>query len=280
MYNTGERVVTLGFNVSMITTSGTIANTGPPPTCQLSICTIDGNEVNTAEIGDDLLLKVNVQPDFIYGGFARSCIAKTMEEEGEFQYEVTDANGCATDPSIFGNWEYDTNKKSLIARFNAFKFPSSNNLRFQCNIRVCFSSCPPINCEGTDSYGRKRKRRELDDNQDESLTSIDTFKEGSLREEIQVQSNAILTFEKRDPQPSEPYMNQSEAELDHVCLPKLGLILSMIVTTLLATVAVSFAVSCWLIAYRRNPRYQSPSRHSAMLFSTPEPPMSEPIPDY
>ena len=118
MYNTGERVVTLGFNVSMITTSGTIANTGPPPTCSLSICTLDGNEVSSAEIGDDLLLKVNVQPDYIYGGFARSCIAKTMEEEGEFQYEVTDANGCATDPSIFGNWEYDENKKSLVARFN------------------------------------------------------------------------------------------------------------------------------------------------------------------
>lgn len=85
MYNTGERVVTLGFNVSMITTSGTIQNTGPPPTCTLSICTLDGNEVSSAEIGDDLLLKVNVQPDFIYGGFARSCVAKTMEEEGEFK---------------------------------------------------------------------------------------------------------------------------------------------------------------------------------------------------
>lgn len=126
MYNTGERVVTLGFNVSMITTSGTIANTGPPPTCSLSICTLDGNEVSSAEIGDDLLLKVSVQPDYIYGGFARSCIAKTMEEEGEFQYEVTDANGCATDPSIFGNWEYDENKKSLVARFNGKKFENLN----------------------------------------------------------------------------------------------------------------------------------------------------------
>lgn len=42
-----------------------------------------------------------------------------MEEEGEFQYEVTDANGCATDPSIFANWEYDESKKALVARFNA-----------------------------------------------------------------------------------------------------------------------------------------------------------------
>lgn len=67
-----------------------------------------------------------------------------MEDEGEFQYEVTDDNGCATDPSIFGNWEYDPHHKTLMARFNAFKFPSSSNLRFQCNIRVCFGSCPPV----------------------------------------------------------------------------------------------------------------------------------------
>ena len=81
-----------------------------------------------------------------------------MEDEGEFQYEVTDDNGCATDPSIFGNWEYDPHQKSLMARFNAFKFPSSNNLRFQCNIRVCFGSCPPVNCDGVDAYGRRRRR--------------------------------------------------------------------------------------------------------------------------
>lgn len=63
MYMSGERTVTLGFNVSMITTSGTIANTGPPPTCLMSITSIDGKEVSSAEIGDDLLLKVDVQPD-------------------------------------------------------------------------------------------------------------------------------------------------------------------------------------------------------------------------
>lgn len=63
VYSTGERTVTLGFNVSMITTSGTIANTGPPPTCLMSICTLDGREIASAEIGDDLLLKVDVQPD-------------------------------------------------------------------------------------------------------------------------------------------------------------------------------------------------------------------------
>lgn len=80
----------------------------------------------------------------IYGGFARSCIAKTMEDNVENEYIVTDENGCASDPAIFGEWEYDADGTGLIASFNAFKFPSSDNIRFQCNIRVCFGRCQPV----------------------------------------------------------------------------------------------------------------------------------------
>jgi len=205
-------------------------------------------------------------------------VAKTMEDEGEFHYEVTDANGCATDPSIFGNWEYNPYKKSLTARFNAFKFPSSNNLRFQCNIRVCFGSCPPVNCDAIGAYGRKK--REIND---DDLLLTDAFKEGALREEIMVQSNAILTFEKRDPQPSPSLEGQRLEDIDHVCLPKLGLIISMILTTLLALVAVAVAISCWLMAYRRKPRRHGPLPHPSdfpnPLYTTSEP-MVEPSPDY
>jgi len=80
----------------------------------------------------------------IYGGFARSCIAKTMEDSVENEYIVTDENGCATDPTIFGEWDYNPDSQSLLASFNAFKFPSSDNIRFQCNIRVCFGKCQPV----------------------------------------------------------------------------------------------------------------------------------------
>ncbi|XP_022668562.1 uncharacterized protein LOC111253451 isoform X4 [Varroa destructor] len=289
VYNTGERTVTLGFNVSMITTSGTIANTGPPPTCQMQICTIDGKEVSQAEIGDDLLLKVTVQPYEIYGGFARGCIAKTMEDDEEVQYEVTDNNGCATDTSIFDNWSYEPESKVLMARFNAFKFPSSNNLRFQCSIRVCFGSCPPVHCQGVDAFGRRRRRRRqvgVAGGSDLNPGSIG-FQEGQLREEIQVQSNAILTFEKKENQigPLQE-LNESPAieEIDTVCLPKLGLIISLIITTLLALVAVAVAISCWLMAYRRRARAPGPLPHPAEfpnpLYTTPEPTIAEPAPDY
>lgn len=264
LYQTGEQNVTLGFNVSMLTTAGTIANTGPPPTCLMKIVTHTGQEISAAEIGDNLMLQVDVQPASIYGGFARSCVAKTMEDKVENEYTVTDENGCATDPSIFGEWEYNPDTQSLLASFNAFKFPSSDNIRFQCNIRVCFGKCQPVsispyivyystlqqwfsrkrphrktftlffncfifqifnfflflirpvvyltviltliaknyapvcqvNCRGYNAYGRRK--RAIDDDNNTDLAVTGDLMNGQLREEITIESNAILTFERRE----------------------------------------------------------------------------------
>jgi hypothetical protein len=141
---TGEKTITLGFNVSMLSTAATLANTGPPPTCVMKIVTATGGEITSAEIGESLMLRVEVQPQTIYGGFARQCVAKTMDGDAENEYLVTDENGCATDPSIFGEWEVDPNNFLLLAHFNAFKFPSSSSIKFQCNVRVCFGKCQPV----------------------------------------------------------------------------------------------------------------------------------------
>ena len=62
VYDTPEKTVTVGFNVSMLTTAGTISNTGPPPVCTMKICLPTGQEVRSAVIGDTLMLKVEVQP--------------------------------------------------------------------------------------------------------------------------------------------------------------------------------------------------------------------------
>ena len=73
--------------------------------------------------------------------------------------------------------------------FDAFKFPDSNTIKFKCNIRVCFGQCQPQNCAGRNAYGRRRRESEH-----EIAGAVYT---GELREEIQVQSNAILTLERR-----------------------------------------------------------------------------------
>jgi hypothetical protein len=45
----------------MLTTAGTIANTGPPPTCSMRICNSNGEDISRAEVGDSLMLKVTIQ---------------------------------------------------------------------------------------------------------------------------------------------------------------------------------------------------------------------------
>ena len=129
--------------------------------------------------------QVDVQPNAIYGGFARRCVAHTMDDDGENEYLVTDDNGCATDPSIFGEWEYERTKGVLTATFNAFKFPSQNNIRFQCNIRVCFGQCQPQNCGGVNAYGRRR--REIAEEKENVTTEVvgDTELEVRAKREVE-----------------------------------------------------------------------------------------------
>lgn len=130
-----------------------------------------------------------------------------MEDNVQNEYLVTDENGCATDTSIFGNWEYNPDTNSLLASFNAFKFPSSDNIRFQCNIRVCFGRCQPVNCGGYNAFGRRR-RSIADNSTDSTAIATNSGVEGQLREEITISSNAILTFEKR----SGPGLNDANSE--------------------------------------------------------------------
>ena len=50
----------------MLTTAGTIANTGPPPTCLMKITDQFGGDISRAEIGDLLMLRVIVEPSGVF----------------------------------------------------------------------------------------------------------------------------------------------------------------------------------------------------------------------
>ena len=205
-----------------------------------------------------------------------------MDDDGENEYLVTDDNGCATDPSIFGEWEYERGLGVLTSTFSAFKFPSQNNIRFQCNIRVCFGQCQPQNCAGSNAYGRRRRDvNEVNETREKREVEGSVYT-GQLREEIEVTSNAILTIERRKESRVDPRTGEEKDE--DVCVSKIGFIIALVITALLALVAVAIAVSCWLMAYRRKPKSTGPLPHPAEfpnpLFTTPTPPLLEPAPDY
>ena len=196
------------------------------------------------------------------------------DDDVDTLYTVTDENGCSTDPDIFRDWDYDPAAGHLTAIFDAFKFPDGNTIKFKCNIRVCFGQCQPQNCAGINAYGRKKRESET-----EIAGAVYT---GELREEIQVQSNAILTIERR-PDPFSDGPQQRSLDNAEVCVSKIGFIIALVITALLALVAVAIAVSCWLMAYKRRPKTTGPLPHPPEfpnpLFTTPEP-LAEPTPDY
>lgn len=70
---------------------------------------------------------------------------------------------------------------------------------------------------------------------------------------------------------------------EDICVSVIGLIVALVITALLALVAVAVAVSCWLMAYRRTPNVNGPLPHPTQV---PNPMFmnhdqtSEPSPDY
>lgn len=53
-----------------------------------------------------------------------------------------------------------------------------------------------VNCRGYNAFGRRR--REIGDTNKTGAEIYEPVSEGQLREEITIQSNAILTFERRE----------------------------------------------------------------------------------
>lgn len=257
----------------------------------MKIVSETGDDIVSAELGANLKLKVEVLPKEVYGGFARGCYAMTTDEEGkENRYEVTDDNGCAIDSSVFGEWEYDEKLNALVAPFNAFKFPNGNSVRFDCNIRFCFRACQPVNCGGRQAYGRRRRQAPGDPTGFEFRVGSSGGNDSTAvglpdsrpQEEISMKSNAIFIIDHRDKEPITA-TESKEVESHDVCVSTTGFIIALVITALLALVAVAVAVSCWLMAYRRSPKSDGPLPHPPEfpnpLYTTPEP-ITEPSPDY
>ena len=68
-----------------------IGNEAPPPICRLIIVDMYGDGVTSANIGENLQLKVEVTPFTVYRGFASNCYAVAVDNSWNFQ--ITDTYG-------------------------------------------------------------------------------------------------------------------------------------------------------------------------------------------
>ena len=98
-----------------------------------------------------------------------------MAIDGTDQSEIVliDSMGCPTDSLIMGVMDKaDGNGQILEAKFDAFKFPTSDVVQFKALVAPCLPACEPIKCSvpGMDgrtsevhSYGKRRRKREADE---------------------------------------------------------------------------------------------------------------------
>lgn len=166
-----------------------------------------------------------------------------------------------------------------------------------------------VNCRGYNAFGRRRRDVNSEIN-DTSLSITDNY-EGQLREEITIQSNLIFTLEKQERLTADPAESKTiffsplilmrkflkflitamwfffvlvpaAQRVEDICVSMVGFVIALVITALLALVAVAIAVSCWLMAYRRQPKTAGPLPHPPEfpnpLFTTES--VAEPSPDY
>ncbi|XP_017780788.1 PREDICTED: uncharacterized protein LOC108565714 [Nicrophorus vespilloides] len=160
--DTKKVVVGTGFNVSRDHTGlGTslINSSVSLPTVDMRIVDLSTNgDISETEIGDDLKLIIEMHPR--NNGFdiwAGHLIA--MTENGRESILLLDDRGCPTNLDIFPSLQkiYNNDSVTLTSTFQAFKFSSSNILRFSVIVQFCSGRCPSIDCGAV--YNANNKRR-------------------------------------------------------------------------------------------------------------------------
>ena len=94
------------------------------PTVVMTVTERGGGEVRAAAVGDPLELHFTIlDQDSPYEIFVRELIAKDGNDQNEIV--LLDAVGCPTEGRILGPLGRESGaSKSLMARFDAFKFPT------------------------------------------------------------------------------------------------------------------------------------------------------------
>jgi len=103
------------------------------------------------KIGQTMTMVLGVKDDENkFDMMVRNCVA---HDGTRAPIQLVDEKGCVSRPKIMSPFKkiknFDTTANVLAyAYFQAFKFPDSMNVHFQCVVQVCRSSCPEPQCGG------------------------------------------------------------------------------------------------------------------------------------
>ena len=116
------------------------------PNVMMKVSSRSGGEVRQAQVGDPLQLEFQIMnQDSPYEIFVRELVAKDGNDQTEIV--LLDSNGCPTEGQIMGPLTKTKNSgKTLVANFDAFKFPTSEVVQFRALVTPCMPRCSPVEC--------------------------------------------------------------------------------------------------------------------------------------
>ncbi|XP_054162435.1 uncharacterized protein LOC128960388 [Oppia nitens] len=188
-YDLSNKSISNNVNLAVdgdVDTSGHLSETVSSPNVTMRITDLYRSDIMSAQVGDSLLLRFSIlEQNSPFELFVRELIAIDGQDMSEIV--LIDSNGCPTDALIMGPMgKADGDGQVLEARFDAFKFPTSDLVQFKALVAPCLPSCEPIKCSisGVDgrtsevhSYGKRRRRKRETDEVlvEQSLSVSDRF---------------------------------------------------------------------------------------------------------
>lgn len=234
----------------------------------------------------------------------RNCIAHDGKRA---PIELVDSQGCIVRPKLMSRFTKIKNFGSSAtvlsyAHFQAFKFPDSMEVHFQCTIQICRHQCPEQcsassgppdqlpgsvvssslggpaegrggqqqeNYASASSYhaiGKPREERDVSRRLEDMIKAeytMDSATEIGLNKIIQVVSSGDLAFSLASNE-SVPVLDISDLQpIDQICMSTISFATSVIV--LIAILIISCLISVFLCLYQRSAEKSSSSSKLAEL---------------
>ncbi|XP_055346140.1 uncharacterized protein LOC129593719 [Paramacrobiotus metropolitanus] len=134
----------------------TVSGVAALPKVRLQIRNGSGKEVQGAQLGDPLILSIDMLDEASAFGISASDLV-AMSGAGDETLQLVDGRGCPVEPSIFPAMAKIKDDHSLTSRFAAFKFASDSIVKFRVTVSFCLDKCPLPDCSGAASLLRKRR---------------------------------------------------------------------------------------------------------------------------
>ncbi|GFY40037.1 ZP domain-containing protein [Trichonephila inaurata madagascariensis] len=208
----------------------------------------------------------------------RNCIAHDGKRA---PIELVDSQGCIVRPKLMSRFTKVKNFGSsasvlAFAHFQAFKFPDSMDVHFQCTIQICRPHCPEQCAAANPGIGhqiapnhdlysagsaqasvvRPREERDVSKKTEPETTvedSVQEMTEIGLNRVIRVVSTGDLAFaEPPPPQQTASNFESYEEKDDVICMSTPGFAASLIV--LLSILVISCLVAAFLCLRQKSPR--------------------------